>query len=217
MQLAVAVADFSPAEADQLRRAMGSKRSRDKIEQMRIRLYDGMAANGITGPTADDIYEKIQAFAVVRLRREPLDQLRAARLRIVMAQAALSSRVLCGTDQRPADGFLFTTVTRPRREAARHRGAQTVARGVACDGHARGRARTVAMRLSRRTAAGGTSRARFGCARSAPILPNGSSPAAMPTARTHRWPIWPGESACRRPDGGARDSWRVRLLRRRSP
>ena len=63
MQLAVAVADFSPAEADQLRRAMGSKRSRDKIEQMRIRLYDGMAANGISGATADDIYEKIQAFA----------------------------------------------------------------------------------------------------------------------------------------------------------
>ncbi|MDP9091530.1 MAG: error-prone DNA polymerase [Actinomycetota bacterium] len=63
MQLAVAVADFTPAEADRLRRAMGSKRSRDRIDQMRIRLYDGMAANGITGPTADDIYEKIQAFA----------------------------------------------------------------------------------------------------------------------------------------------------------
>ena len=63
MQLAVAVADFSPDEADQLRRAMGSKRSRDKIESMRIRLYDGMAANGITGTVADQIYEKIQAFA----------------------------------------------------------------------------------------------------------------------------------------------------------
>jgi error-prone DNA polymerase len=42
---------------------MGSKRSRDRIEAMRIRLYDGMAANGITGATADSIYEKIQAFA----------------------------------------------------------------------------------------------------------------------------------------------------------
>jgi error-prone DNA polymerase len=63
MQIAVAVADFSPAEADQLRRAMGSKRSRDRIEAMRIRLYDGMAANGITGRTAHEIYEKIQAFA----------------------------------------------------------------------------------------------------------------------------------------------------------
>ena len=46
MQIAVAVADFTPAEADQLRRAMGSKRSKDKIDAMRIRLYDGMAGEG---------------------------------------------------------------------------------------------------------------------------------------------------------------------------
>lgn len=63
MQLAVAVADFTPSEADRLRRAMGSKRSRDKIDALRIRLYDGMASNGITGTTADEIYEKIKAFA----------------------------------------------------------------------------------------------------------------------------------------------------------
>ncbi|HET6878469.1 MAG TPA: error-prone DNA polymerase, partial [Jatrophihabitans sp.] len=63
MQIAVAVADFSPAEADQLRRAMGSKRSHDRIEAMRVRLYEGMAANGITDAVADEIYEKIQAFA----------------------------------------------------------------------------------------------------------------------------------------------------------
>jgi error-prone DNA polymerase len=63
MQLAVAVAGFTPAEADQLRRAMGSKRSRDKIEVLKTRLYDGMAENGITDGTADEVYEKIQAFA----------------------------------------------------------------------------------------------------------------------------------------------------------
>jgi error-prone DNA polymerase len=63
MQIAVAVADFTPAEADRLRRAMGSKRSKDKIDSMRIRLYDGMAGNGITGRDADSIYEKIKAFA----------------------------------------------------------------------------------------------------------------------------------------------------------
>ena len=63
MQLAIAVADFTPSEADRLRRAMGSKRSRDKIDALRIRLYDGMTANGITGVKADEIYEKIKAFA----------------------------------------------------------------------------------------------------------------------------------------------------------
>ena len=63
MQIAVGVADFSPAEADKLRRAMGSKRGHAKIEAMRIRLYDGMAGNGITGELADQIYERIRAFA----------------------------------------------------------------------------------------------------------------------------------------------------------
>ncbi len=63
MQIAVAVADFTPAEADRLRRAMGSKRSKERIEAMRIRLYDGMADNGITDRKADEIYEKIKAFA----------------------------------------------------------------------------------------------------------------------------------------------------------
>ncbi len=63
MQLAVAAADFTPAEADQLRRAMGSKRSNDRIGALQARLYEGMARNGITGEVADDIYEKIKAFA----------------------------------------------------------------------------------------------------------------------------------------------------------
>ena len=63
MQVAVAAANFTPAEADRLRRAMGSKRSLEAIEAMRQRLYDGMAANGITGATADEIVDKIKAFA----------------------------------------------------------------------------------------------------------------------------------------------------------
>ena len=63
MQLAIDAAGCTAAEADQVRRAMGSKRSDDKMEQLRGRLYDGMAANGITGQVADDIFAKIKAFA----------------------------------------------------------------------------------------------------------------------------------------------------------
>jgi error-prone DNA polymerase len=63
MQVAVAAAGFTPAEADQLRRAMGSKRSDARIEALRVRLYEGMAVRGITGAPADEIFEKIKAFA----------------------------------------------------------------------------------------------------------------------------------------------------------
>jgi error-prone DNA polymerase len=63
MQLAMAVADCSADDADLLRRAMGSKRGLEKIESLRTKLYAGMAANGITGSDADDIYLRIEAFA----------------------------------------------------------------------------------------------------------------------------------------------------------
>jgi error-prone DNA polymerase len=63
MQLAIDVAGFTPAEADQLRRAMGSKRSAERMTAIRDRLYAGMAARGITGELADDIYRKLSAFA----------------------------------------------------------------------------------------------------------------------------------------------------------
>ena len=63
MQLAIDVAGFTPAEADQLRRAMGAKRSMEQMAELRDRLYDGMAATGITGALADDIYLKLSAFA----------------------------------------------------------------------------------------------------------------------------------------------------------
>ena len=63
MQMAIDVSGFSPAEADQLRQAMGSKRSRKRMEEIKGRLYDGMAERGIVGDIADQIWEKLAAFA----------------------------------------------------------------------------------------------------------------------------------------------------------
>ncbi len=63
MSVAIHAAGFSPGEADQLRRAMGNKRSHARMAAMRQRLYEGMAANGITGDPADKIYTQIEAFA----------------------------------------------------------------------------------------------------------------------------------------------------------
>lgn len=64
MQIAVDVAGFTAAEADQLRRAMGSKRSPERMERLKARLYQGMRdLHGITGEVADRIYEKLYAFA----------------------------------------------------------------------------------------------------------------------------------------------------------
>ena len=63
MQMAVDVADFSPAEADELRRAMGAKRSTRRMERLRERFYAGAAGHGIDEELAGRIYEKLMAFA----------------------------------------------------------------------------------------------------------------------------------------------------------
>ncbi|HXQ19641.1 MAG TPA: error-prone DNA polymerase [Acidimicrobiales bacterium] len=63
MQMAIDVAGFSGAEADQLRQAMGSKRSAERMEALRQRFYAGMAERHITGEVADEIFSKMAAFA----------------------------------------------------------------------------------------------------------------------------------------------------------
>ncbi|HEY4458467.1 MAG TPA: error-prone DNA polymerase [Pseudonocardiaceae bacterium] len=63
MRIAVDVAGFDAGEADELRRAMGAKRSTERMSRLKKRFYEGMAANHITGELADRIYAKLLAFA----------------------------------------------------------------------------------------------------------------------------------------------------------
>ena len=47
MQVAITAAGFTPGEADTLRRAMGHKRSRERMAAICEKLLAGMRANGI--------------------------------------------------------------------------------------------------------------------------------------------------------------------------
>src|SRR6266496_5849966 len=63
MQMAVDVASFTPAEADQLRRAMGAKRSSAKMRALMARFFTGCAANGLDRELATRVFEQIHAFS----------------------------------------------------------------------------------------------------------------------------------------------------------
>ncbi|HRA05026.1 MAG TPA: helix-hairpin-helix domain-containing protein, partial [Propionicimonas sp.] len=63
MQMAMAVGGCTGEDADLLRRAMGSKRGLERIESLKLKLYSGMAGNGINGKAADHLYAQIQAFS----------------------------------------------------------------------------------------------------------------------------------------------------------
>ena len=64
LRMAMAVAGFSGGEAEELRRAMGFKRSAARMEKIEQRMRAGMARNGITGATADRIVRSITSFAL---------------------------------------------------------------------------------------------------------------------------------------------------------
>jgi error-prone DNA polymerase len=64
LRIAMTAAGFSGGEAEELRRAMGFKRSRGRMEKIEMRLRAGMAQNGITGKVADEIVLGITSFAL---------------------------------------------------------------------------------------------------------------------------------------------------------
>jgi error-prone DNA polymerase len=63
MRMAMETAGFSGGEADELRRAMGHKRSRDRMAQIYPRLVNGMVANGIEREVADRLFHMLEGFA----------------------------------------------------------------------------------------------------------------------------------------------------------
>src|ERR1700688_2518272 len=64
LRMAMTVAGFSGGEAEELRRAMGFKRSAERMEKIEARLRAGMVRNGLHGNTADDIVRSITSFAL---------------------------------------------------------------------------------------------------------------------------------------------------------
>lgn len=62
MQLAIQAADFTPGEADQLRRSMAAWRRKGGLEKFRQRLLDGMAGNDIPADFAEQVYQQILGF-----------------------------------------------------------------------------------------------------------------------------------------------------------
>jgi error-prone DNA polymerase len=63
MRMAVEAAGFSPAEADRLRRAMGHKRSHERMRELYPKLVEGMVENGIDRAAAEQLFHMLEGFA----------------------------------------------------------------------------------------------------------------------------------------------------------
>jgi len=63
MEISMAIAGFSPAEADQLRRSLGKQRSAASVMAMGKKLYESLISKGIPPKFADDLFHYIQGYA----------------------------------------------------------------------------------------------------------------------------------------------------------
>ena len=63
MEISIAIAGFSPAESDQLRRSLGKQRSAASVDAMGKKLYEALTSKGIPQKFADDLFNYIQGYA----------------------------------------------------------------------------------------------------------------------------------------------------------
>ncbi len=64
LRLAMVASGFSGGEAEELRRAMGMKRSVEKMNRIEARLREGMTARGIVGEAQEEVVRGITSFAL---------------------------------------------------------------------------------------------------------------------------------------------------------
>ena len=119
MQMAIDVADFTGAEADQLRRAMGSKRSRRRWRRCTPGCSTAWSARGSSRGRRRADLRQAQGVRRLRVPRVARLLLRLPRLRQHVAQGAPPGRVLRRPARGAAHGVLLAAVARGRRAAAR--------------------------------------------------------------------------------------------------
>ncbi len=64
LRIAMTVAGFTGAEAEELRRAVGMKRSMARMKELEVKLRKGMTERGLDAPTQDRIVQGVSSFAL---------------------------------------------------------------------------------------------------------------------------------------------------------
>ena len=114
MQVAIVCAGFTPAEADQLRRAMATFKLTGGVSHFRDKLIDGHGRARLHARFRRAHLQADRGLRLLRLPRKPRRELRADRLCRLLAEVPPSGRVLRGAAERAADGLLRAGADRAR-------------------------------------------------------------------------------------------------------
>ena len=126
MRIAIEAAKFTPDEANQLRKAMATFRHNGTIHKFEDKMVNKLIERGYPEEFAKNCFNQIKGFGEYGFPGEPRRELCIAGLRLVMAQAPSSRRVLLWAIELAADGILCAGTDRcgcaqERRRSLRHR------------------------------------------------------------------------------------------------
>ena len=119
LRIAMIAANFSGGEAEDLRRAMGFKRSEARMKEIEAKLRAGMTRKWNRAQSSGRNYSFHYFFRALRISRIARRQLCAHRLRQRFFEMPLPGCVHRRIAQQSADGFLFSRNHHERRAASR--------------------------------------------------------------------------------------------------
>ncbi len=151
MKIAIVAAGFTPEEADRIAPRDGDLPAASAQSAMfEKKMIEGMVAKGYERDFAARCFKQIEGFGRLWISREPRGELRAAGLRLGLAEMPLSRRLLRELAQFAADGLLRAFADRARRARTRGGGAGSRREPVGMGLHAGRRGRTLLPLRGRR-------------------------------------------------------------------
>jgi error-prone DNA polymerase len=134
LRIAMTVAGFTGGEAEELRRAMGFKRSEKRMKAIEARLRAGMAERGLTGETQDDVVRSITSFALYGFPESHAASFALIAYASAYLKAHHGAAFLCALLNNQPMGFYhpFTLVKDAQRHGVRLRPVDVTRSGEAC-------------------------------------------------------------------------------------
>ncbi|HKC10876.1 MAG TPA: OB-fold nucleic acid binding domain-containing protein, partial [Vicinamibacteria bacterium] len=134
LRMAMTVAGFTGGEAEELRRAMGFKRSQKKMAAIEGRLREGMQQRGIGGETADVIVRSITSFALYGFPESHAASFALIAYASAYLKAHHGAAFTCALLNNQPMGFYhpFTLVKDAQRHGVRFRPVDVTSSGWSC-------------------------------------------------------------------------------------
>ena len=134
LRIAMTVAGFTGGEAEELRRAMGFKRSEKRMKAIEVRLRAGMAERGLVGETQDAIVRSITSFALYGFPESHAASFALIAYASAYLKAHHGAAFACALLNNQPMGFYhpFTLVKDAQRHGVRFRPVDVTRSGEAC-------------------------------------------------------------------------------------